>query len=380
MFTNSRASLEACVPIAADLLRADQADLQIIPDHCQRLFMDECALKDTPLALRGLPGLPWLAEHGIHKGRPGFKGMILYHARNHPHLRYVALCIPDQDGITHAFCIVAKGSIYRLARHFRRQEKARTDSFTRPILADGLLESIVSNSVEFLFRNKDIEKYNVRVRRGVMLTGEPGNGKTMVCRWLTRLCGEHGLECRTVSGGEIDRLFQSNELVDLFSDYPLLFFDDVDIAYFDRKRKPEIACAILTAMDGMNQSGHSVRIFTTNEEVGEMDTAFIRPGRIDRFFHFELPTADLRRRLVEAWPADIVEWIRSDRLFDEIVRKSEGYSFAELDSIKTHLVTDRLFGSNRWDVQGAFRMFEASRQDSAVTTNPLGFGAAQSQR
>ena len=56
-------------------------------------------------------------------------------------------------------------------------------------------------------------------------------------------------------------------------------------------------------MDGIRREENVVRIFTTNEPVGEIDPAFTRPGRIDVRITIGLPTPDLRRTLVKRWPA-----------------------------------------------------------------------------
>ena len=65
------------------------------------------------------------------------------------------------------------------------------------------------------------------------------------------------------------------------------------------KGNGKMACSLLTAMDGMSEGGHLVRIFTTNESVEELDPAFTRPGRIDRCITLDKPDQDLRRQLIQ---------------------------------------------------------------------------------
>jgi hypothetical protein len=62
--------------------------------------------------------------------------------------------------------------------------------------------------------------------------------------------------------------------------YTVKFFDDIDVAYLDRKKgNGKMACSMLTAMDGMREDENLVRIFTTNEPVEELDPAFpVRAG------------------------------------------------------------------------------------------------------
>jgi ATP-dependent 26S proteasome regulatory subunit len=85
-----------------------------------------------------------------------------------------------------------------------------------------------------------------------------------------------------------------------------------------------------------------------------------RPGRIDKCITLENPTETLRRKLVETvWPEDI----RNAIDVADLMQRSDGYSFAELEAIRTFLVTNKTLGSGTWDLNRAFDEFESRRAE-----------------
>jgi len=128
-------------------------------------------------------------------------------------------------------------------------------------------------------------------------------------------------------------------------------------------------------MDGMNESGHLVRIFTTNEEVKDLDKAFTRPGRIDKFMTIRKPTQDMVRRLIDTWPKEIQENIN----IDTAVEMSNGFSFAEVEAIRTFLVGNKVLGDGTWDLDSAFEEFNERREEDKERRG-VGFGDKSNKR
>ena len=131
-----------------------------------------------------------------------------------------------------------------------------------------------------------------------------------------------------------------------------------------------LACALLAAMDGVVLNDHVVRIFTTNEDVGDIDPAFTRPGRIDVRIPFPKPTEGLRLRLIQAWPQEIQDHIDVARL----VEHSHDWSFADLEAIRTFLVTHKIVDGAEWDLDWALEQFDARDMDTNAPTTGFGGG------
>jgi AAA+ superfamily predicted ATPase len=317
--------------------------------------------RDIPVKTIGpIEKLPFISSSPLHGTKnPGY-GAIYYKCRNVP-LHYAIVHIRgvwDDE----MFLVCKQSEAARVIIACKRQCEAVFDENKPPILADGILEDIVANTVGFLIKSKEIERYGIRIKRGLILEGEPGNGKSMVCRYLQRLCIKHSINFGIVTAAHIDKAYRDQQLTKLFHQYMVTFFDDIDITYMNRKSGDgKVATSLLTAMDGMFNDSHLIRIFTTNERVNDLDPAFTRPGRIDKCITLSKPDEKLRRRLVETWPKEIKDNLDLDKL----IKLSTNFSFAEMESIHTLLVTNKILGNGKWDLERAFREHnERSKNDN----------------
>jgi|GEM_PF-4241880 hypothetical protein len=365
------------LPRMAEMLGVDKDDLKVMDyEWFPQEYMNS-KFRDKMLTVQGvLPELPFIQKRRFQG--PGSTGYGMFLVQNYldSELKYVLYTVAAPGGWDATFLVVPKGKLYQLKRNAIALNKMASHKLNPPVLEEGLLEDVVQNTVGFLLRAKDIEKYGVKIKRGIILDGHPGNGKTMLCRYIQKLCSQNSIRWGTVTSADIDQAYADKELNSLFSRYPVTFFDDIDVGYMDRKKgNGKMACSLLTAMDGMNESGHLVRIFTTNEEVKDLDKAFTRPGRIDKFMTIRKPTQDMVRRLIDTWPKEIQENIN----IDTAVEMSNGFSFAEVEAIRTFLVGNKVLGDGTWDLDSAFEEFNERREEDKERRG-VGFGDKSNKR
>ena len=365
-------SYELSVPLWSELRRAmphiaaelgttvDQIhimDHNAFPGH----YMDT-EYRDLPYKLEGyIAGMPYIQNRGIHHSGKCGHGIAYYKSREDENIRY-AVYIQKGEWSDHVFVIVPRNHVYKLVRIGHRLTKKANIIKDAPILAEDILETVVDNTIGFLKNAKKIEKYGVKIKKGILLDGSPGNGKTMLCKYIQKLCTQRGYRWGVVTAADIDKAYSDKELTPLFQQWTMTFFDDIDVSYLNRKEGAgKMACSLLTAMDGMYEGGHLVRIFTTNETLDKLDDAFTRPGRIDNIITLEKPEAHLRRKLVTTvWPQEIVDAIDVDYLVDS----TDGFSFAEVEAIRTYLVTWRIVCNGEWDLDRALDEFAARKKES----------------
>lgn len=284
----------------------------------------------------------------------------------------LARCVADRDHVNYDFLanffVVERADYIRLFRTALRLRKKCASADPPPVLRMEQLETLRRHTLGYLQRDnlKRIRELGGRPRRGLLLSGPPGNGKTSVCRWLWEQCHDLRLEYRIVSPDMYRAARNSCNPVEAVKELfavsrsGIIFFDDMDIALRDRALSPEKddQAVFLGAMDGIEVREGVVYVFTTNCPINLIDPAFKRPGRIDLVLQFDPPTADLRRRLIERWHADIQCGIDINRA----VAETAGMSFAEVDELKNLLILGYL-NNGAWDWNYAFAQWRTNRDD-----------------
>lgn len=286
-------------------------------------------------------------------------------------IKYIIIHYRDED-TPRSLCVFKRKTLLKIARVWEeRKDKFRSNAET-PILNDCFLHDIINNSINFIKKCDKYKKYNTLINRGFIFSGKPGNGKTMMCRYLDSLSIRSNISYQVYSSINIEKAYNDDSLSELFSGEnsskpSIKIFDDIDISYFDRKGcSAKIACAILSAMDGINKNKKPViRIFCTNEDTANFDPAFMRPGRIDRVFHFKNPTDELKLKFINTWHQDIISNIDVNKLINE----TKDFSFAKLSAIKMFLVSG-FIDNEKWDLDKALSL---CKEDEKQSKNKLGF-------
>jgi cell division protease FtsH len=265
--------------------------------------------------------------------------------------------------------------LYQIALRCRRDQEPASEP---PVLPPEQAELLWKNTIGYLEPASllRIKEYGGRAKRGVLLMGAPGNGKTMACRWIWEECRRRGWEWRLVTPDSYRQAREADSIRELFSveRRGIVFFDDMDLALRDREtvHETEDQAVFLTALDGISVNEGVVFVFTSNCAPDLIDRAFKRPGRLDLVLHFKSPDATLRRRLMDRWHADI----RGGISIDAAVASTDGYSFAEIDELKNLLIMHRMDAAE-WDWGWALEQFEVNRKDlNGRPRRRVGFGQA----
>jgi SpoVK/Ycf46/Vps4 family AAA+-type ATPase len=275
-----------------------------------------------------------------------FQGTIrFYTCKDNPQLKFATLAIGwgSQHLTSIRQTFIPKGDYWKISKFVKRNFSSSSASLEtqKPTLEDSLINDVINNSINFLKFRKQAKKFGVSMNRGLLFTGSPGNGKTMLTRYIRDLAQKEGFTCSIFTTSDINYSFSQESLEDMLYDpSDIVIFDDINIEYLSRKEKgADVACSLLSALDGVKKSENTcVRIFSTNEDVQDIDPAFLRPGRIDKTFRFEKPTKLLRNKFVNNFHDEIKKQLD----IDSIIERTQNFSFAELESFKTQLVTNYL--------------------------------------
>jgi cell division protease FtsH len=329
------------------------------------------------LPLDGVLVRDWDAD--TRRAGPGVQiGMRLYEIGGVAFARVTFWAGYDSGCAGLDFAAVPRKDYARLYRAALRCRIADEPAAGPPVLPQEQLDQLWQNTIGYLesANLSRIKAYGGRVKRGVLLTGEPGNGKTMACRWIWEECRRRRWEYRLVTPDNYTEARKNDTVEALFGveRRGVVFFDDMDLALRDREtvKETDDQAVFLSAMDGISVKEGVVFVFTTNCALSLIDRAFKRPGRLDVLLHFRAPDAVLRRRLMGKWHPEI----RAGIDMDEATAATDGRSFAEIEELKNLLVL-HFMESDEWDWQWALRQFDANRRElEAQPQRRVGFDAA----
>lgn len=360
--------LRKVLPLVAGLLRKNVSpgrvdDLAVInSEHLPRRYMADESCRDKVVSTHGIArDFPYihLMRPDEEEGRvPGW-GTIIYEAS--VRLQYAVFCAPDPHdwGRDLRLYILWKKDEDAFRQHVREQDAKANRINKAPILEPGMLEEIVEGTIGFLDKAHEIEVFGVRIVRGILLEGKAGNGKTMICKWLRKMCIDKNIDWGNITSSEIGKWYESGTpLHELFTRHVVTFFDDFDVSLVSGDKGRDI----LTAMDGLEDTYHRIRIFTTNQSLDGIDEAFFRPGRIDAAYTVNPPTRPMRERLVDnVWPDSIQDHINEPGGMDRFMERTEGFSFADMEALRTIMVKQFVIDGTPWDQDAAFHTFSESR-------------------
>jgi chaperone BCS1 len=196
------------------------------------------------------------------------------------------------------------------------------------VLADGLLEEIIEDMRAFLGAGAWYMTRGVPHRRGYLLHGPPGNGKTTL---VAAVAGELGLSVAVLSLN--DKLMTDDGLrtrVDALPPGTVLLIEDIDCAFAEQRAAGEAIgvtmSGLLNALDGVGSREGRVLFLTTNHPE-RLDPALVRPGRVDRSYRLGNTAPDQARRLfswfytggqhdpeVERWAEEFAARVPEDRI------------------------------------------------------------------
>ncbi len=284
----------------------------------------------------------------------------------------------DKSYTGYHFYLVSRADYLPLYRHAVSLKRDRA-TVAEPVMSADYRRALFQNTLQFLEPDhlRRIKSYGGRAKRGLLLTGPPGNGKTSACRWIQAEAERRGWTTKTVSPDDYQQARRSGDpaaqVKELFkaNGRGVVFFDDLDIALRDRNtvKETDDQAVFLSALDGIDVTEGVVYVFTTNCPVDLIDPAFRRPGRIDLTLHFPLPDAELRRVLVARWHPELRAAVGEGQVVDD----TAGHSFAEIEELK-NLLVQRFLEVNAWEWEWAKEQFRENRGGLANRTAGRTFG------
>jgi AAA+ superfamily predicted ATPase len=194
------------------------------------------------------------------------------------------------------------------------------------ILPQGVLERVERQTIKFSQHREKLKAAGRHIKRGLLLYGAPGTGKTLTAMYLAKQMPERTVILMT--GRAIGLLEKSCRMARLLQPATVIL-EDVDLIAEERTNQ-QLGCnallfELLNQMDGLADDADILFLLTTNRPDILEPALASRPGRIDQAIEIPLPDLDCRRRLFELYGKGLN--LRLQHL-PELVDQTEGVSAA----------------------------------------------------
>lgn len=197
--------------------------------------------------------------------------------------------------------------------------------------------------VDFL---KDPVRYTslgARIPKGVILTGAPGTGKTLLAK---AVAGEANVPFFSISGSDFVEMFVgvgASRVRDMFEEAKknapcIIFIDEIDAVARRRgtgmggghDEREQTLNQMLVEMDGFGVNEGIIVMAATNR-IDILDPAILRPGRFDRKIVVGRPDVQGRLEILQVHAAK--KPLGDDVDLEKLARTSAGFTGADLENV-----------------------------------------------
>lgn len=169
------------------------------------------------------------------------------------------------------------------------------------IFSDSLLDQVRTNLFAPIECTARCREFGIPMKRGVLLEGPFGTGKTLCAAVTAKKCVENGWTFITV--GRVTAL-QSALMFAKMYEPCVVFVEDID-REMEGARDAEMD-DILNIIDGVISKGAEIMVVLTSNNAEAINKAMLRPGRLDAVLRIDPPDSDAAEKLMRLYGRGLI--------------------------------------------------------------------------
>jgi SpoVK/Ycf46/Vps4 family AAA+-type ATPase len=239
------------------------------------------------------------------------------------------------------------GGLYNYSNEMQGMYFYQQDLDKSIIILDETQTSVYNKIESFWDSRKDYQKLGIAHKRGYLLSGPPGTGKTTLVKYLMKELSSHGgiiLELCNI--GDLPDAIRAVRAINGSETKVMVYMEDVE------EYNEEV---LSTAMDGATSVDNVIFIGTTNYPDRVSKRLKDRPSRFDEVITIDYPNKDSRANFIKNIAKDL-----TDEDVNKIIDISDGMSQAH---VKELIIQKIIYNKSSEDLESLSKEFKSVCED-----------------
>lgn len=174
------------------------------------------------------------------------------------------------------------------------------------VFSDDVYDQVRTSILTPILYTQECRDNQIPLKRGVLLEGAYGTGKTMTAYVTAKYAERHGWTFLYL--GNVEQLPEAINFAKRYSPC-VIFAEDIDqvLSSDEADDRTEETNRILNTIDGVDSKNSEIMVVLSTNHVDHINPAMLRPGRLDAVISVDPPDARAVERLIRQYARGLVD-------------------------------------------------------------------------